>query len=367
MAVLKIDGVTKRFGGTTAVDAVSLEARSGEFLALLGPSGCGKTTLLRLIAGFEKPDTGSIELDGEVVADYRVSVAPEHRNMGMVFQSYALWPHLSVHGNISYGLKVRKMPRAAIDRAVADALGLVGLDGLGERRPDQLSGGQRQRVALARCLALDPGIVLLDEPLANLDAHLRDTMRTELRRIQKETGSTFILVTHDQAEAMSMADRIAVMDRGRIVQVAAPTELYRSPGSTMVASFIGQGVVLPGTMRGSGDRDRATVEVWGKEIRARSADTGTRRLCEVCVRPPDLEIVRGAAEDSFESRVRWVSYEGRGYVVGVSPEADDSVELRIEVPSNPPGVGDSIRFRVIDSWVLPARPDVPGVLESQAG
>jgi iron(III) transport system ATP-binding protein len=209
--------------------------------------------------------------------------------------------------------------------------------------------------------------VLLDEPLANLDAHLRDSMRTELRRIQRESQATFVLVTHDQAEAMSMADRIAVMDKGRIVQLAAPTELYSSPGSTMVASFIGQGVVLPGTMRKHAVGDRAAVELWGKEIRARAAGAGTGRSCEVCVRPPDLEIVRGAAEDSFPSRVRWVSYEGRGYVVGVSPEADDSVELRIEVPSNPPDVGSSVRFRVIDSWVLPVQPEAPGVLESRAG
>jgi iron(III) transport system ATP-binding protein len=360
MAILKIDRVTKRFGATIAIDTVSLEARSGEFLALLGPSGCGKTTLLRLIAGFEHPDSGSIELDSAMVADHYASVPPERRNVGMVFQSYALWPHLSVHGNIAYGLKLRKMPRAAINRAISDSLSLVGLDGLGDRRPDQLSGGQRQRVALARCLALDPGIVLLDEPLANLDAHLRDSMRTELCRIQRDSQATFVLVTHDQTEAMSMADRIAVMDKGRIVQVAAPTELYRSPGSAMVASFIGRGVVLPGTMRRGGDGGRVAVEVWGKEIKARSAQNVTGRPCEVCVRPPDLEIVRGAVENSFSSRVRWVSYEGRGYVVGVSPEADDSVVLRIEVPSDPPGVGDSVRFRVIDSWVLPARPEAHG-------
>ncbi len=355
MAILKLDGVSKRYGPVQAVDALSLEVGKGEFVALLGPSGCGKTTLLRLLAGFERPDSGSIEIDGVVVADAGYSVPPENRTIGMVFQSYALWPHLTVHGNIAFGLKVRRLGKKDIERRISGSLRLVGLEGFENRRTDQLSGGQRQRVALARCLALEPSIVLLDEPLANLDAHLRDSMRTELRRIQQETSATFMFVTHDQTEALSLADRIAVMDHGRILQIAPPTELYSSPGSPMVASFIGRGIVLKGNVTKAVAGDTHDVELWGRRVPARSSGLFQERACEICIRPHDLEILREDAADAYPGTVGWVSYQGRAYIVGVHPESDPALELRIEAPGAPPHAGDSVRFRVCDSWVLPPR------------
>jgi putrescine transport system ATP-binding protein len=233
--LLRIASVTKRFGGMVAVNNLSLDIRAGEFFALLGPSGCGKSTLLRMLAGFETPDKGSILLDGKDIAP----VPPHERPINMMFQSYALFPHLNVAGNIAFGLKRAGMSRAEIDARVAEMLALVQLEGLDGRRPDQLSGGQRQRVALARSLALRPRMLLLDEPLAALDRKLRESTQAELLELQRKLGTTFIIVTHDQDEAMTVADRIGVMDKGRLVQVASPRELYESPNSVWVATFVG--------------------------------------------------------------------------------------------------------------------------------
>jgi putrescine transport system ATP-binding protein len=233
--LLRIASVTKRFGGVVAVDDLSLDIRAGEFFALLGPSGCGKSTLLRMLAGFEQPDSGSILLDGTDIA----AVPPHKRPINMMFQSYALFPHLSVAGNIAFGLKRAGMSRADIAARVAEMLALTQLEGLERRRPDQLSGGQRQRVALARSLALRPRILLLDEPLAALDRKLRESTQGELLEIQRKLGTTFIIVTHDQDEAMTVADRIGVMNQGSLVQVGGPRELYESPNSRWVANFIG--------------------------------------------------------------------------------------------------------------------------------
>jgi putrescine transport system ATP-binding protein len=235
MPLLRIEAVAKKFGNFRAVDHVSLDIRSGEFFALLGPSGCGKTTLLRMLAGFETADEGRILLGGRDIAH----VLPHERPVNMMFQNYALFPHLSVRDNIAFGLRRTRMARADIDARVAEMVALVKLDGLEKRKPDQLSGGQKQRVALARSLARRPQVLLLDEPLAALDKKLRESTQHELMELQRRLGTTFIIVTHDQEEAMTMAGRIGVMDHGRLEQVATPRELYEAPASRWIAEFVG--------------------------------------------------------------------------------------------------------------------------------
>src|SRR5438105_2398721 len=235
MALLEISAVSKQFGAVTAVDRVSLSIERGEFFALLGPYGCGKTTLLRLIAGFETPEAGRIVIDGTDIT----AVPPYARPVNMMFQSYALFPHLDVAGNIAFGLKQEGMPRQRRAARVEEMLALVQMTGFAKRRPHELSGGQKQRVALARALAKMPKLLLLDEPLAALDRKLREETRLELRGIQERVGTTFLVVTHDQEEALGMASRIAVMERGRLVQIGAPAEIYERPNSRFVADFVG--------------------------------------------------------------------------------------------------------------------------------
>jgi spermidine/putrescine transport system ATP-binding protein/putrescine transport system ATP-binding protein len=262
--IIGLKDLTKRFGLVKAVNGINLDIRRNEFFALLGPSGCGKTTLLRMIGGFEGPSEGVIELDGEDI----VPVQPNRRPINMVFQSYAVFPHMTVGENVAYGLKVAGVPRAEIPGRVGEALRMVKLEGYEDRRSDQLSGGQRQRVALARALVKRPKVLLLDEPLSALDAKLREAMQLELVRLQHETGITFIIVTHDQNEALSMADRIAVMNAGQVQQVATPAELYEHPANRFVAEFIGQINVFEGKVAGTeaaaGERaapDRCLIDV----------------------------------------------------------------------------------------------------------
>jgi len=245
MSFLAISQVSKAFGGSPVVDQVSLEVPRGEFFSLLGPSGCGKTTLLRMIAGFETPDSGTIAIDGEVMN----RVPPHLRPTNMVFQSYAIFPHLNVFDNIAYGLRKLKLPKPALRARIEAMLATVRLEGLGNRAADQLSGGQRQRVALARALVREPKILLLDEPLGALDKRLREAMQIELRALQRKVGITFLLVTHDQEEALSLSDRVAVMESGKILQVAAPRELYERPANRAVADFIGEINFFHATMR----------------------------------------------------------------------------------------------------------------------
>ena len=236
MSFLTLTGVQKQFpGGVTAVEDFNLEAVRGEFVSFLGPSGCGKTTTLRMIAGFEKPTAGTITVDGKDIT-YK---APNQRNVGMVFQSYALFPNMSVAGNIGFGLKVRKRPKAEIDRRVGELIGLMHLEGRADRYPWQLSGGQQQRVALARALAIEPQVLLLDEPLSALDAKIRIVLRKEIRAIQRQLGITTVYVTHDQEEALSLSDRVVVMSDGRIEQIGTPSEIYNFPTTAFVASFVG--------------------------------------------------------------------------------------------------------------------------------
>jgi iron(III) transport system ATP-binding protein len=280
--VLRCRGVTRRFGSTVAVDHLDLDVHRGELLAVLGPSGCGKTTALRLVAGLDVPDEGTIEVRGRIVADGRTATPPERRHIGMVFQDYALFPHLDVAANVAYGLARDDADR---DATVEDALALVGLEGLGDRRPSQLSGGQQQRVALARALAPGPDLVLLDEPFSNLDAALREGVRTEVRDILKRAGATALFVTHDQDEALSLADRVAVLQAGRLHQVATPHELYTRPATRFVAEFVGDAEVLDGRRAGQFLVDTAVGRL-GTVSRLEVADLA------VVVRPEAVRVHR---------------------------------------------------------------------------
>jgi putative spermidine/putrescine transport system ATP-binding protein len=241
MSFLILDNLSKRFGDATAVDALSLQVEKGELVALLGPSGCGKTTTLQMIAGFVEPTGGGIRLEGRDL----VSVKPAERGLGIVFQSYALFPHMTTAENVGFGLEMRAVPREERLRRVAETLDMVGLGGFEGRYPRRMSGGQQQRVALARALVIKPSILLLDEPLSNLDAKLREEMQIELRTIQRTLGTTTILVTHDQGEAMALADRIVVMNKGRVEQIGRPQDVYEQPATPFVASFLGKTNVLP--------------------------------------------------------------------------------------------------------------------------
>ncbi|WP_291690230.1 ABC transporter ATP-binding protein [Bradyrhizobium sp.] len=316
MPLLRIEAVVKKFGSFRAVDGVSLDIRPGEFFALLGPSGCGKTTLLRMLAGFESPDEGRILLSGRDIAH----VLPHRRPINMMFQSYALFPHLSVRDNIAFGLKRAGLMRSDIDARVAEMVGLVKLGGLEKRRPDQLSGGQKQRVALARSLALRPQVLLLDEPLAALDKKLRESTQLELMELQRRLGMTFIIVTHDQEEAMTMASRIGVMDAGRLDQVASPRQVYEAPASRWIAEFIGDINLFDGQVTSREDhrivvatRDAGTI------VAAEPRQPVTRTTLAVAIRPEKVKLSRrGPAPDSahahainrLEGVVTDVSYLG---------------------------------------------------------
>jgi putrescine transport system ATP-binding protein len=284
--LLRIEGVSKRFGDFTAVDRLSLDIYHGEFFALLGPSGCGKTTLLRLIAGFERPSSGRILLDGVDVAP----VPPHRRPVNMMFQSYALFPHLNVSANIAFGLEQEGLPKREIAERVAAMLALVKLENFGSRKPYQLSGGQRQRVALARSLAKRPRILLLDEPMAALDKKLRGETQFELMELQRRLGLTFIIVTHDQSEAMTVADRIAVMDRGSLMQVAPPAEIYEQPNSRWIADFVGEVNLFEGTVSGDGLSVERTA--LGRLRVAAKIDAEPGARVWVAVRPEKMRIVR---------------------------------------------------------------------------
>jgi spermidine/putrescine transport system ATP-binding protein len=291
-SVVVLDRVVKHFGSMVAVDHLSLEIRRGEFFSMLGPSGCGKTTTLRMIGGFESPDEGMVRLDGQDVTD----LPAYRRNVNTVFQSYGLFPHLSVFDNVAFGLRRKKVAAKEVERRVTEALELVSLAGYGKRRRAQLSGGQQQRVALARALVNRPQVLLLDEPLGALDLKLRKQMQLELKRIQKEVGITFIFVTHDQEEAMTISDRIAVMNKGRIEQLGRPEEVYERPATLFVAEFLGASNLLDGTYRGAQD-GWGLVELWsGASVRIPAgADRRAGDRLQIGVRPEKIEIFPGGA------------------------------------------------------------------------
>ena len=299
-ALVRFDGVRKQFSAVAAVERVSLDIFAGEFFALLGPSGCGKTTLLRLLAGLDMPDKGRILLDGEDIAQ----VPPYRRPINMMFQNYALFPHLTVRDNIAFGLKRARMPRADIAARVAEMVALVKLEGLEKRRPDQLSGGQKQRVALARSLARRPQVLLLDEPLAALDKKLRASTQWELMELQRRLGMTFIIVTHDQEEAMTVAGRIGVMDAGRLDQVASPRELYEAPRSRWIAEFVGDVNLFDGQVESrEGHRLVVSTREAGTVVVAEPRDPVTKAAVSVGIRPEKVKLSRrGPVSDATSTR-----------------------------------------------------------------
>jgi putrescine transport system ATP-binding protein len=313
--VVRFADVRKAYAGVSAVDGLSLDIFPGEFFALLGPSGCGKTTLLRLLAGFERLDGGQILLDGRDIGD----VPPHRRPVNMMFQSYALFPHLTVAGNIGFGLRQEGLPKTEIAERVAAMQSLLQLDGLGERRPDQLSGGQRQRVALARSLVKRPRVLLLDEPLAALDKKLRERTQYELLELQARLGLTFIIVTHDQEEAMRLADRIAVMDRGRLVQVAPPAEIYERPNSRWVAEFIGEVNLIEGRVTACDAAGCRLETAGGIGLQVRPTEAvKSGDLVAVAVRPEKIAIAaEGAGTAGLAGTVEEFGYRGDSSVYRV--------------------------------------------------
>jgi spermidine/putrescine ABC transporter ATP-binding subunit len=320
---VKLDGVTKRFGQVAALDDVSLVVRRGELMTLLGPSGCGKTTLLNLVAGFLVPDGGEIAIDGR-----RVTEQPTYRReIGIMFQNYALFPHMSVAANVGYGLRMRRIAKPEIERRVADALALAKLAGLGDRRPRQLSGGQQQRVALARALVIRPRVLLLDEPFSALDRHLRSSMQVEIKEIQRKLGVTTIFVTHDQSEALSLSDRIAVIAEGRIRQVGTPDDIYRRPIDPFVASFVGDVSVFRARLECF---DGASAVVVLGSARS-SVPAGTLQglapgaPVDLFVRPEDLRIAEHDADIAAHGTVATHVYQG------------GHIDLYVDVPDAPSG------------------------------
>ena len=329
MTAVRLDHITKRFGTTVALDAIDLQINAGELFFLLGPSGCGKSTLLRLIAGLHDPDGGRIFFNDRDVTPLHT----DKRNAVMCFQSYALWPHMTVRENVRFGLQVRKVAKAEQDRRIDEVLSLVQMEALGDRKPNQLSGGQQQRVALARALAVQPDCLLLDEPLSNLDAKLRHEMRSEIRRICKTAGFTTIYVTHDQKEALSVADRIAVLKAGKLMQVGTPSQLYHEPNSTFVADFIGHTNLLSGEVV---SRDGQTVQVQtpAGRMTARAAGHVPNRVT-VSIRPEQMQIARNGHIAAGRNRI-----VGRPIETTFLGEASEHVllvgEQRVTVIAAPP-------------------------------
>ena len=349
---IALAGLVKRFAGVTAVDRVSLEIGEGEMFTLLGPSGCGKTTLLRMIAGFYLPDEGEIRF-----GDRRVDrLPPYERNIGMVFQNYALWPHMTVRQNVTYGLKLRRLGAAEIRARLDDTLRKVNLVGLEERYPGQLSGGQQQRVALARALVLNPDILLLDEPLSNLDAKIRVQVRGEIRKLQKELGITTVYVTHDQEEALSLSDRVSVMKDGRVQQTAVPKELYERPVNRFVADFVGTNNFVSGVCREVAD-GRAVVETSLGILRGRPSDrvtTGSR--CVLAIRPENIAL-GGDTDNALSGRIVLAAYLGNTlrYDVEVAAGATIKVDIRDPWHHEPltPGVSVGLGFPAGAALTLP--------------
>jgi len=349
---VRVAGVTQRFGAVTALRGVDLDINPGEFLTLLGPSGCGKTTLLRIVAGFERPTEGSVLLEGRDVT----RVPPHRRPVNMVFQRPTLFPHLDVRGNVAFGLQVARMKRAEIDERVTEALRLVRLEGYERRRSHELSGGQMQRIALARALVNRPAVLLLDEPLSALDLKIRLEMEVELRRVHRETGATFVYVTHDQREALALSDRIAVFDEGRIDQLGTPDEIYSAPASAFAARFVGDANVLPVEVTGSHDGTTmlliagATVQV------AKPGEPGPAWL----VLRPEVVRLAATADGVLHGIVRDLAFRGTGFtyrveVAGVA----DLVKAEVSADGSAPfeiGAQVALRFEPRACTLLPREP-----------
>jgi iron(III) transport system ATP-binding protein len=327
MAIVDLRRLTKKFTDTAAVEDFNLEIGDGEFVSLLGPSGCGKTTTLRLLAGFLQPDGGEIRVDGKVVSSPSLLVPPERRNMSMIFQSYAVWPHMTVAQNVAYGLKFKKLSKQESDAKVAKLLGVVHLADLQDRYSAELSGGQQQRVALARALVVEPQILLMDEPLSNLDANLREEMRFEIRRLHEEFKITTVYVTHDQAEAMATSDRIAVLDRGRLIQAGKPGEIFDRPRTRFVAEFVGKANILTGRLDGDGQLSLAE----GIKIRVNAEGGGLPSgEVSVCVRPHNITLV------ADQAAARSLADQGYNLFTGTIRRSiyfGDAVDYTVDLPS----------------------------------
>ncbi len=337
MGRLQLSGITKRYGDFKALDDISLEIADGEFVVLLGPSGCGKTTTLRIVAGFVEPTSGTVRIgDRDITA-----LPPWTRNAGLVFQSYALFPHMTVAGNVAFGLEMRKMPKAEMAPKITEALRLVRLEHLADRLPRQLSGGQQQRVALARALAFRPDVLLLDEPLSNLDAKLRQDVRVEIRELQRKLGLTTVMVTHDQEEALTMADRLVVMNEGRIRQIGSQRDLYERPSDKFVADFVGRSTFIDGRMEGQGRFVSA-----GGLIIACEAD-GAGHAC-LALRPERLGLTTAAAsmDNSFPGAVEFISYLGSqvDLHVRLSPLERVIVQVQNRPEQSLPVIGEQVQI-----------------------
>ncbi|GAA2100098.1 ABC transporter ATP-binding protein [Streptomyces albiaxialis] len=341
MIPVRLDDVSKTYGGKSPVVSMDLTISAGEFFTLLGPSGCGKSTMLRIIAGFVRPSTGRV-----LFGDRDVTAAPPNRrDTGMVFQNYALFPHMTVAQNVAYGLKVRKVAKDEAARRIDKALAQVGLDGYGKRRIDQLSGGQQQRVALARAVVISPSVLLLDEPLSNLDAKLREETRAQIRHVQESAGITGVYVTHDQAEAMAMSDRVAVLDAGRVHQVATPREVYHRPATTFVARFIGGSNVIPVRVLGV-EADAVTVELPGGArlpVPPRpDADLRAGDEAALSVRPESLRFASEGEEGLLQGVVR--DREFNGATVSYRVRVSEELTLQVAGPDHEaaPEAGESV-------------------------
>ncbi len=353
MSAIEIKHLSKSFGPQRVLQDVTLHIQHGEFVAVLGPSGCGKTTLLRTLAGFETIDDGTITVGDRLYSSASSHLPPEKRQLGIVFQSYALWPHMSVAENIAYSLKVNGVAAAERQQRTHSALELVGLSGYGKRNPADLSGGQRQRVALARCLVARPEVVLLDEPLANLDVHLRAAMEEEFARFHRHSGATLLYITHDQHEAMAIADRVVVMDAGRVMQFATPQTLYREPANEMVARFIDDGRVIAVSDVEPDHQGYAWVTLLGVRLRLRARhDQPVTPQAKVCLHAADLRLARDD-EPGFAVRIQRLIYRGGYSQLDTEPEAGggrltlhltDAQQLRC---------GDRLMLTADDGWVIP--------------
>jgi iron(III) transport system ATP-binding protein len=359
MAGISIRGLSKSYSGEAGLAAVSdlsLEIADGQFVTLLGPSGCGKTTTLRLIAGFIAPDTGTIHADGRLLSSPGQVVPPEERGMGMVFQNYAVWPHRTVFENVVFGLKLRRVAAAEARERVKRALALVNLTGLEDRLPGELSGGQQQRVALARSLVVEPGILLLDEPLSNLDAKLRERMRGELKELQRRTGITFVYVTHDQSEALALSDRIAVIHGGRLQQLGTPEEVYARPASRVVADFMGLINLLPATLvaNESGRGRLQTAAGWTTVADVPATAVPGQRM-EIAVRPEDIRLRLHADadpghQDPGQKAATVTECTFLGNIMEYHVTLEDGAVLRAQThPNEQLAVGDKVAVRIDSS------------------
>ena len=360
MTFLTLTGIQKQFGATYAVHDFNLSAEKGEFVSFLGPSGCGKTTTLRMIAGFEQPSAGTISVNGIDITNQ----PPNRRNIGMVFQSYALFPNMSVADNIGFGLRVRKQPKDQIRKRVDELLGLINLPDKGGRYPYQLSGGQQQRVALARALAIEPQVLLLDEPLSALDAKIRVALRKEIRSIQRELGITTVYVTHDQEEALSMSDRVVVMSEGRIEQIGPPPEIYNFPATPFVASFVGTLNLIQATVV---DGPTARLSIADQEIVGARPGTGSGQRVTVAIRPEAIELGESGGSNRLRGTVEDVSFLGS--IVRTRVRVDDDAILSFDqfndpsLSAAPIGETITVSFSPESTLVLEGRASADAAIE----